>query len=531
MAKTILLADDSITIQKIVNLTFSGEGIDVVTVSNGEAALRKVNEIHPDVILADIFMPGKNGYELCEHIKNSPDLRHIPVILLVGAFEPFDGNEATRVMADGHLTKPFEIKVLISAVNSLISAASAVEGPTAAKVEPELAPIVPAPPAEAVTETTSAIVGVEPPTVVEESPKEEAESLDQVETEPGPLPVALEQPAEVEMEVAAGTAVAEPPAAVEEVPRAEGEGETERKTADLIPVPPLVSEPAAIEPEVQSKIETAAELKAEAVAQEEVPTELEKPALEEDFIAEKVPCETTVGPEEANRAALEPEGSIKEQMESPAPPVTCEPETVPPLEVAPIELEETDPLGLYAPDSVFAPVSPVMTDSASMSSRNLVVDIWESKDALAPSNDVLPELAAEEGVVIAGTGVDKVTPVPPSLGPAPAKEFLVGAGPVREELAAAENVEVGVPGIPVQQEREVFAASSLVSTEIPGQTARTAPSAGFDDPVLIERIVNKVVERLSKDAVERIAWEVVPDLAEIMIKEYVQAHFSSGENR
>src|SRR5262247_3309003 len=121
---TILLADDSITIQKIVNLTFSGEGIDVITVGNGEAAVKKIHEQRPALVLADIFMPGKNGYEVCDYIKNEPSLSAIPVILLVGAFEPFDSNEAARVKADGHLTKPFEIKVLISAVNSLISTAA-----------------------------------------------------------------------------------------------------------------------------------------------------------------------------------------------------------------------------------------------------------------------------------------------------------------------------------------------------------------------------------------------------------------------
>jgi CheY-like chemotaxis protein len=121
---TILLADDSITIQKIVNLTFSGEGIEVVTVGNGDAAVKKIHEVRPALVLADIFMPGKNGYEVCDYIKNDPSLSATPVILLVGAFEPFDSNEAARVKADGHLTKPFEIKVLISAVNSLISAAA-----------------------------------------------------------------------------------------------------------------------------------------------------------------------------------------------------------------------------------------------------------------------------------------------------------------------------------------------------------------------------------------------------------------------
>jgi CheY-like chemotaxis protein len=97
MAKTILLADDSITIQKIVNLTFSGEGIDVVTVGNGDAAIKKVYDIHPDLVLADIFMPGKNGYEVCEYIKGESDLQRTPVILLVGAFEPFDSNEVVEL--------------------------------------------------------------------------------------------------------------------------------------------------------------------------------------------------------------------------------------------------------------------------------------------------------------------------------------------------------------------------------------------------------------------------------------------------
>src|SRR5205085_11449607 len=107
MANRILLADDSITIQKVVNLTFTDEGIDVVTVGNGELALKKLREEAFDLVLADIFMPGRNGYEVCDFVKGQPHLSHVPVILLVGAFEPFDRAEAGRVRADGHLTKPF----------------------------------------------------------------------------------------------------------------------------------------------------------------------------------------------------------------------------------------------------------------------------------------------------------------------------------------------------------------------------------------------------------------------------------------
>ena len=125
MPNKILLADDSITIQKVVNLTFTDEGINVVTVGNGELALKKLSEEAFDLVLADIFMPGRNGYEVCEFIKSNPAFGDVPVILLVGAFEPFDKSEAQRVRADGHLTKPFESRILIETVKRMLAEAAA----------------------------------------------------------------------------------------------------------------------------------------------------------------------------------------------------------------------------------------------------------------------------------------------------------------------------------------------------------------------------------------------------------------------
>src|SRR5438128_783777 len=145
MANRILLADDSITIQKVVNLTFADEGIEVIAVSNGDQAERRLADVQPDLVLADIFMPGKNGYELCEAIKESGQYHHIPVVLLVGAFEPFDQVEARRVKADAHLTKPFESRTLVDTVRKLISASGQPRtGPLPplpspdAKAEPEI---------------------------------------------------------------------------------------------------------------------------------------------------------------------------------------------------------------------------------------------------------------------------------------------------------------------------------------------------------------------------------------------------------
>jgi len=103
----ILVADDNSNIQKMVGLALKDQGIDVVAVGNGEAAVRKAMDIKPDLILADVFMPVRNGYEVCEYVKNEETLKHIPVILLVGAFDPLDEQEAQRVGADGVLKKPF----------------------------------------------------------------------------------------------------------------------------------------------------------------------------------------------------------------------------------------------------------------------------------------------------------------------------------------------------------------------------------------------------------------------------------------
>jgi CheY-like chemotaxis protein len=103
----ILVADDNSNIQKMVGLALKDQGIDVVAVGNGEAAVRKISDIRPDLVLADVFMPVRNGYEVCQYVKQDPSLAHIPVILLVGAFDPLDEQEAQRVGADGVLKKPF----------------------------------------------------------------------------------------------------------------------------------------------------------------------------------------------------------------------------------------------------------------------------------------------------------------------------------------------------------------------------------------------------------------------------------------
>jgi CheY-like chemotaxis protein len=118
--RKLLLADDSITIQKVVDLTFVDEGVTVLCVNNGREAIEQLSDFAPDIVLADVLMPEVNGYELCQYIKTNDDFKHIPVMLLVGSFEPFDEEEARRVGANDTLTKPFQsIRRLIEKVGLL----------------------------------------------------------------------------------------------------------------------------------------------------------------------------------------------------------------------------------------------------------------------------------------------------------------------------------------------------------------------------------------------------------------------------
>jgi CheY-like chemotaxis protein len=122
MTKKLLVADDSPTIQKVVKLAFAGEDFLVEGVEHGNEALEKVKVLRPDLVLADVSMPGLNGYELCGRIKADPDLAATPVVLMSGIAEPLDEDGARDAGCDGHLVKPFGTELLIRTVRELIGA-------------------------------------------------------------------------------------------------------------------------------------------------------------------------------------------------------------------------------------------------------------------------------------------------------------------------------------------------------------------------------------------------------------------------
>jgi CheY-like chemotaxis protein len=133
VAPTLLLADDSATIHRVIELTFADEDVNVVAVSDGEEAIALLERTPPDIVLADVGMPGRSGYEVARHIKDTPRLAHIPVVLLAGAFEPIDQARAAAAGCDGVLAKPFEPQMVIGRVRELLSKprAASVESPPA----------------------------------------------------------------------------------------------------------------------------------------------------------------------------------------------------------------------------------------------------------------------------------------------------------------------------------------------------------------------------------------------------------------
>ena len=121
MTPKLLLADDSVTIQRVIELTFADEDVQVLAVGDGRQAIERVQAERPDIVLADIGMPERDGYEVAAFIKADPQLSHIPVLLLTGAFEPVDEVRARAVGCDGVLVKPFEPQMVISRVRDLLA--------------------------------------------------------------------------------------------------------------------------------------------------------------------------------------------------------------------------------------------------------------------------------------------------------------------------------------------------------------------------------------------------------------------------
>jgi len=120
----ILLADDSPHAQRMGELILREEGYEVVTITDGATVLLRLRDVDPDLVLVDVTMPTKSGYEICEYVKSNARHVHTRVVLVAGAQDPVDEKEVLRVRADGVLKKPFEASVVLETVKPLLHAAA-----------------------------------------------------------------------------------------------------------------------------------------------------------------------------------------------------------------------------------------------------------------------------------------------------------------------------------------------------------------------------------------------------------------------
>ena len=473
MGKKILLADDSITIQKVIELTFSDEDFEVVTVGNGRLAIERVQEVRPDVVLCDVIMPEKNGYEVCDFIKKSPQFGAIPVLLLTGAFEPFDQEQAARVGCDGFLAKPFEPETLIAKVKDLLSKAAARQSapamsePAAARFEVPpaavastspfagaAAPTFSAPPVAAASPFAAAPVApafapVEPPQVVEEPemafiPDEPFEDLDTPSFDSPDLPAS--EPDSVESLL---------PITSEESETLSGSGSGDASATVMFradsmpwstpPSPPAPTAPTPHEPEGVAELPVFEEVIEETEVEATIPSFVPSPA----------------------------------QAWAPVPP----PQMVAPAFVVP------PPVPAPLPAPVLAPPVP----------------------AVAPPPPPPPALAPPPVTVVAPPAPPpQATPAPVPMAP------RMAATPVYEPLPEP------APPAPVAPEASSFADVAAAIQE-PEDLIAPSLAAQVDVPVdMVAQIAQRVVAQVSEKVVERIAWEVIPDLAEALIKREIE---------
>jgi CheY-like chemotaxis protein len=517
MGKSLLLADDSVTIQKVVGLSFASEDIEITTVDNGDDALSRAKEIRPDIILADVVMPGMSGYEVCDAIKADPELRHIPVLLLTGTFEAFDDARAVQVGAAGHVAKPFEAQTLVERVKELLATA------------PEPAPPAPEVPAEPSAQTA-------PPTAVD-TPMPPADEILSVDA-PIPPPV-VDTPHVAPASFDFFDDPATPEASPSEVPAAEGAFSF--SADDLPPVPspqppPAAAHTVAILPD---DFDEAGEM-------------LRPEASDGDAMPPVPPSATPSESFDFEFESVRP--SAPESTAPPAPTQIAETSLLDPAGDANFDVSSSDlgDLQFSSPDGATPPPPAPPTQLLDPSDA-----VMAPEPTSIPSLDADPVMELLSSPQLPDDGADRVGPAPeavdpfetpesavePFAMPEPAAEPFPMPEPSVDALAAAVDAPLAAeaePAWPAEPvDAEPMADAQLVTDEAVADASALPDAQALVHeitPVLREQLhetlekiawesFGQVTETIVEHAVERLekaAWEVVPKLAETLILEEIR---------
>jgi CheY-like chemotaxis protein len=473
VTKKILLADDSLTIQKVVELTFSDSEYDLVCVSNGQRALDRIaaGDV-PDLILADVVMPEKNGYEVCEAIKANPATARIPVVLLSGTFEPFDRDRAERLGSDAIVSKPFDSQQLLRQVEQLLSRPPAEVAVAATVAIPTMANLAPPPPPPP-----------EPPPVVETGFRSEdfTGSIRLPAPAEGGADLFEEEYGQGDVESAiAAFEKAHPEFAYAEEGRSEGARPTKDDDG----------------PEESHAPEAAT---ADWMAEESETVAAPPPAPAPFWVPREPEPDVAPIPFGADdSASRHTEPDVPPAFAAPAPtPLAFEPPAPPPSPSPTAAQDEwrtaaTSAAGAEPWRADEAPTQqiPLAAEYAALARRTEPPadrDTDPTQPRRGGSSDAEPSGIRESGPL----GIA----APP---PAAAPESAVPAD--IEELASTTSIG---------QLKEMFSSVSR-------------PEGGGLSDDEIDRLAARVVERLSERIVREIAWEVIPDVAEIVIKQRIK---------
>lgn len=528
MPKKILLADDSVTIQKVVELTFAEGDYEVTCVSNGRAALERLKASRPDILLCDIIMPELSGYEVAETVKKDPNFKGIPVILLTGTFEPFDEEKARQSGADTYITKPFDSRMLVEKVESLLQERLVMDVS------------LPQQSMEVLTGQGQSMTVLPPPPPVE--------ALQAVELPPVEAAVPVPPPA--------------PPVAPAEALSSAGESFPQPQFAPAPPATPApgafsfgsseaspfeASSPFAGEPEVPESAPVV-----EAVLSPPPPAAPEMPPVVAEAAA---PAVMDFGDFSAAPHTEEPFEAA--HVEPPAPDMEA---ALPPpvLPEAPVSVEPEgsswSPVGSVAeeafaqarpglpevPQEAAAPPEPAYSEPELPPAAGMGAGPEMAPQASAPLppfvEEQLPEPELERAVWAESPGV--VEPAAPVSGLV--HEMTEQQEMVSEAHAYETSAEPDLPQDP--HEEEVFQESApeteaawgeeAASEEIVSGEPATAASvavapapqavASQIDEAQLEAIVRKVLAEMVPGLVQQVAWEVIPELAESLIKRRIQ---------
>jgi len=413
MTHRILLADDSATIRKVVELTFSDEDFAIDSVGDGSQAIEHARAQRPDIIISDVIMPGLNGYELCQQCKADPDLKSVPFLFLKGTFESFDEDKARSCGADGFIVKPFESQEMIAKVRDLIGRGAAAPAPVATQPLPIPATVQPTAPRPV-------------------PPQRPA-------TAPPPIPTVQPRPA--------------PPA----VPVRPAPPTPEWPTRP-VPVAPL-SEPPPLQP--------------------------------------------------------------TPPFHQPPPPPPAPPAPPPPPPPPAAVQEAGDEYGFDfgdAEDDRFGAPAP---DTSGESDE----DLWSEVSLSSGSSDLLDDRGQAESGVESGADIVDLSEESALLAP----EVLFEDEAVFEEVSAARVN----PPAPVVEAPETPEQTPATTASLPAAASGPAAPIAIDQDEIerlvstrveaaVRQILEPIVGDLARTMIESIAWEVIPDLAEAMIRAEIE---------